>query len=161
MDPSGILVFMSPERPLTNAREAKETPLPRFGPGMSVLKEGFTREIWTIGHWTGSESTFSGLLAAQRVDLLADVRAHPGSRSSPQFGRDSMPEWLKRATIEYVHLDELGGRRRKQDTDADINSGWENASFKNYADYTLTPAHERGIDKLAELAIDHRVVVVW
>ncbi len=117
-------------------------------------------EIWTIGHWTCPQRTFIGLLAAQRIDLLADVRAHPGSNRSPQFGRDSMPDWLKEAAIGYVHLDELGGRRRKQDIDAIINGGWENASFKNYADYTLSPAYERGIDQLAGLAIDHRVVVM-
>ena len=118
------------------------------------------REIWTIGHWACPEPTFIGLLDAQRIDLLADVRANPGSRSSPQFARDSMPEWLNRAAIEYVHLDELGGRRRQQDVHLDVNRGWENASFKNYADYTLLPAYEQGITKLAELAISRRVVVM-
>ena len=136
-------------------RPFDSVPLP-----VSVDEDGFMREIWTIGHWTCPESTFIGLLDALRIDLLVDVRAHPGSRTSPQFARDSMPEWLGRAAIEYVHLDELGGRRRKQDVDADINRGWENASFKNYADYTLLPAYEEGIARAVELAIDRRVVVM-
>lgn len=118
------------------------------------------RDIWTIGHWTCPEATFIGFLDAQRIDVLADVRAHPGSRSSPQFGRDAMPGWLDRASIGYVHLQQLGGRRGKQDVDQAINGGWENPSFKNYADYTLLPEYEEGIATLADLAADKRVAVM-
>lgn len=117
-------------------------------------------KIWTIGHWTCQESMFIARLDAQGIDVLADVRAHPGSRRSPQFGRDVMPEWLDRAGIDYVHLDELGGRRRKQDVAPDINDGWENPSFKNYADYTLLPAYEQGIATLVDLATSQRVAVM-
>lgn len=55
---------------------------------------------------------------------------------------------------------ELGGRRRKQDVDPDINAGWNNASFKNYADYTLLPAYQQGIAQLEELAAGRCVVVM-
>ena len=108
---------------------AGSMPLARLGSRTSVPKDGLTREVWTIGHWTCPEPTFIGLLAAQRIDLLSDVRAHPGSHRSPQFGRALMPEWLNRAAIGYVHLDELGGRRRKRGIDTSINGGWKNASF--------------------------------
>lgn len=118
------------------------------------------REIWTIGHWTCPEPTFIGLLAGQCINLVADVRAYPGSRTSPQFERELMPEWLDRAAIGYAHLDELGGRRHKQDIDPDINPGWNNASFKNYADYTLQPAYQQGIARLVELATDRRVAIM-
>ena len=44
-------------------------------------------EIWTIGHWTCPVPTFSGTPGPTRgINLLADVRAQPGSRRSPQFG---------------------------------------------------------------------------
>ncbi|MEO8829512.1 DUF488 domain-containing protein [Lapillicoccus sp.] len=118
------------------------------------------REIWTIGHWTCPESTFIGLLTDQDIDLLVDVRAHPGSRKSPHFGHDLMPAWLAEAAIEYVHLDELGGRRPKQQLAVEVNAGWKNASFKNYADYTLSPAFQHGIARLEELTAGHRVVVM-
>ncbi len=118
------------------------------------------REIWTIGHWTCPEAVFVGFLDSQGIESLVDVRAHPGSRSSPQFGRDVLPEWLGRASIGYVHLEALGGRRRKQDVDPDLNAGWNNASFKNYADYTLGPEYEGGIAELVALASDRRVVVM-
>ena len=117
-------------------------------------------EIWTVGHWTCSEETFIARLRGQRIGLLADVRAHPGSRTSPQFGRDAMPRWLEQAAIDYVHLEDLGGRRRKQDVDQQLNAGWRNASFKNYADYTLTEGFERGLARLADLASTHRTVVM-
>ncbi|WP_030901892.1 DUF488 family protein [Streptomyces sp. NRRL F-5126] len=122
---------------------------------------GTEREIWTIGHWTCPEQEFLGLLDAQRIDTLVDVRAHPGSRASPQFLADAMRGWLERAGIAYTYLgEELGGRRRRQDVDPAINAGWRNASFKNYADYTLGPAYERGIDRLTSLAAGHRVAVM-
>ncbi|MEO8852108.1 MAG: DUF488 domain-containing protein [Allobranchiibius sp.] len=118
------------------------------------------RDIWTIGHWTCPEETFIGLLRDQRIDVLADVRAHPGSRSSPQFGQDAMRDWLKRADVGYLHLSELGGRRRKQDVEPDINAGWVNQSFKNYADYTLQPAYDAVIADLSEQAAHHRLALM-
>jgi len=116
------------------------------------------RQIWSIGHWTCPESTFIGLLREQRIELLADVRAHPGSRTSPQFGKDAMGGWLKRAGVGYAHLPELGGRRPKQDVDPQVNAGWRQRSFKNYADYTLSADYENGIARLVDLATEHRVV---
>src|SRR5699024_11127104 len=54
----------------------------------------------------------------------------------------------------------LGGRRRKQDVPAAINAGWNNASFKNYADYTLTEEYHEGIAELKELTQKHRVAIM-
>jgi len=114
------------------------------------------REIWTIGHWTCPEPVFLDLLDAQRIEVVVDVRAHPGSRASPQFGRDAMRGWLDRADVGYVHLPELGGRRRKQDVDPTVNAGWKQPTFKNYADYTLLPAYEDGIARLVDIASERR-----
>ena len=118
-------------------------------------------EIWTIGHWTCAESLFLDTLLGADVDLLVDVRSHPGSRRSPQFNRDAMPEWLARAGIGYVHLPELGGRRPRQpDVPEQVNAGWQNRNFKNYADHTLSQAYEDGIAQLVDLAREHRVVLM-
>lgn len=118
------------------------------------------REIWTVGHWTCPEEVFTGLLSDQQITTLADVRAHPGSRSSPQFGQDTMRDWLEQADIAYVHLEQLGGRRRKQDVPVDINAGWANQSFKNYADYTLQPAYTEAILDLEKRAELQRVALM-
>ncbi len=118
-------------------------------------------EIWTIGHWTCPVELFLQPLLEAGIDLLADVRAQPGSRRSPQFSRDEMPGWLADAGIAYRHLPALAGRRPKQpDVDPDANAGWQNQSFKNYADYGLTPAYADGIAELTELATHQRVVIM-
>lgn len=114
-------------------------------------------EVWTIGHGTRTADEFAGLLTDAGVGLLADVRSYPGSRTSPQFGRAAMRDWLGGVGVEYVHLAALGGRRSRQDVDPGLNAGWHNASFKNYADYTLTPGYERGLGELRELADGRRV----
>ncbi|WP_301312059.1 DUF488 family protein [Promicromonospora umidemergens] len=117
-------------------------------------------ELWTIGHWTCPEPEFLRPLDEHGIELIADVRALPGSRRTPHFDQDQMPQWLARADIGYLHLPELGGRRRKQQVDPDINAGWENASFKNYADYTLDAQYRQGVERLTKLAQDQRVAVL-
>ena len=120
-----------------------------------------TKEIWTIGHWVCAEDDFLDALQAVDIELLVDVRSSPGSRRSPQFDREAMPVWLAAAGIDYLHLAELGGRRpANHDVPAETNAGWQNASFKNYADYTLTPEYQRGIDRLTELATERRVCIM-
>jgi hypothetical protein len=119
-----------------------------------------TDELWTIGHWTCPKPAFLHPLLEHDVELLLDVRAQPGSRRSPQFGADEMPQWLDDAGIDYLHLPELGGRRGRQDMGPEVNAGWQNASFRNYADYTLTPPYHHGLERLQQLARDRRVVVM-
>ncbi|MDO5677504.1 MAG: DUF488 domain-containing protein [Propionibacteriaceae bacterium] len=119
------------------------------------------REIWTIGHWVCAEGVFLEALRSVDIELLVDVRAQPGSRRSPQFGRDAMPGWLGDAGIGYLHLAALSGRRGKQrEIDPELNAGWENASFKNYADYALTDEYARGLAELEGLAEERNVVIM-
>ena len=120
-----------------------------------------TREIWTLGHWSCPPEVVLETLAVPDIELLVDVRAQPGSRRSPQFSIDTMPGWLGGAGVDYLHLPELGGRRpRQRDVDPDVNAGWQNQSFKNYADYTLTPAFEEGLRRLSTLAAERRTTVM-
>ena len=117
--------------------------------------------IWTIGHWTRPQEAFLGPLREQEIDVVVDVRAHPGSRSTPHFGRDQIPKWLTDNGIGYQHIEELGGRRPKQpDIDPALNAGWRNQSFHKYADYTRTEPFRRGLDQLISLAADHRVTLL-
>ncbi|QGN34362.1 DUF488 family protein [Microlunatus sp. Gsoil 973] len=118
-------------------------------------------EVWTIGHWTCPEPDFLRPLHENGIEVLADVRAHPGSRRNPQFGRDEMPGWLADAGLAYIHFGELGGRRPKQpQVDPELNAGWSQPSFKNYADYTQTANYRDGIARLTSLARIRRLVIM-
>ncbi|MBA3509593.1 MAG: DUF488 domain-containing protein, partial [Thermoleophilaceae bacterium] len=67
------------------------------------------KTVFTIGHSTHEPGTFAALLARHDVNVLVDVRRHPGSRRVPWTN----PEQIERALpIAYVHVPELGGRRR-------------------------------------------------
>jgi len=118
------------------------------------------RQLWTIGHWTCPREEFLRPLLDEQIEQLVDVRALPGSRRSPQFDADSMQQWLADAGIDYLHLAELGGRRRRQEVDPDLNAGWRNTSFKNYADYTLSPDFHQGLERLEELATQRRTTIM-
>lgn len=89
------------------------------------------------------------LLREHGVGALADVRAHPGSRLA-QFNREPLAAGLSAAGIEYVHLPQLGGRRRPQpDTP---NTGWRVEAFRGYADHMAGPEFTTGIAALEGLA---------
>lgn len=115
-------------------------------------------DIYTIGHSSHSKEFFEKMLKDNSIEVLADVRAFPGSRKWPQFSKDIFPEWLEADNISYLHFSKLGGRRRKsKEIEENINAGWNNQSFHNYADYTLTDEFKEGIDELLAVAIEKRV----
>jgi uncharacterized protein (DUF488 family) len=114
--------------------------------------------IFSVGHSTHSAEEFVALLKAHRIELLVDVRTVPRSRHNPQFNRDTLPETLRRAGIEYLHLAELGGLRKpRQDS---TNAGWRNLSFRGFADYMQTPEFEKGLTSLLDVAKTRRAAVM-
>jgi uncharacterized protein (DUF488 family) len=122
---------------------------------LSIVERGGSNvgEIWTIGHSTRSTEEFLTLLHDHAIDLLVDVRSFPGSRRCPQFGRETMSVWLADDAITYQHASDLGGRRnRDYDVDPAMNAAWHNASFRNYADYTVGDAYQAAIVQLATTA---------
>lgn len=117
-------------------------------------------EIWTVGHSTLEPEAFRAELAGADIDLLADVRSLPGSRKFPQFDRERMATWLAESGVVYEHVPELGGRRRRSKREPELNAGWQNASFRNYADHTLTDEYEDGLRHVIGLAREHRVALM-
>lgn len=114
-------------------------------------------QIYTIGHSSHSKEAFLKMLTNASIKALIDVRAFPGSRKYPQFSKDQMMNWLKDANIEYHHLSKLGGRRKRFSTvGIKLNDGWNNQSFHNYADYTLSDTFREGIDELSRIASKQR-----
>ena len=114
--------------------------------------------IYTIGHSTRDFDEFIRLLQENRIELLADVRSFPGSRKFPQFNEESLKLTLPENGIEYIHLKQLGGRRRvKPDS---RNTVWRNDAFRGYADYMETEDFRNGIAELVELAEEKRTAIM-
>ena len=112
--------------------------------------------LFTIGHSTRTRDEFIALLREFEVDLIADVRSIPRSRTNPQFNADALPQTLAEAGIGYRHLKALGGRRhRSKNAAPSANTFWRNDSFRNYADYAATDTFQTGLDELRALALDH------
>ena len=114
---------------------------------------------FTIGHSTRSVSELVALLQGGGVELLADVRAIPRSRTNPQFNIDALPPELAANGIGYEHLPELGGRRGRALADSP-NDFWENASFRNYADYAGTQALRAGLERLKKLGQQQCIAIM-
>ena len=114
--------------------------------------------VWTIGHSTRTIDEFLELLGALAIGALLDVRTFPGSRRYPQFNKERLRQSLREADIEYLHLPELGGRRRaKPDS---MNMAWRNEMFRGYADYMETQEFREGIARLLDIARERRMAIM-
>ena len=117
-----------------------------------MLKENKT--IWTIGHSTRSFEEFEGILRSFNIELVADVRNYPGSQKFPQFNKEALEINLPQTNIQYVHLKDLGGRRKAKPDSK--NSGWRHAAFRGYADYMETDAFMEAVRELLAHAVKQR-----
>lgn len=116
-------------------------------------------KIFTIGHSDHSKERLLEMLWYASIESVIDVRAFPASRKHPQFKKDNMETWLKESGIAYRHCPLLGGRRSRSGTVADeLNAGWKNQSFHNYADYALTDDFREGLHQLKSDAEKKRAV---
>ena len=107
--------------------------------------------LYTIGHSTRTLEELIEVLHAHSIEVLADIRSFPMSRRLPYFNREALEKSLPTAGIRYVWIKELGGRRMKIRDDSP-HVALRNDSFRNYADYMLTPGLQQGIDGLLSLA---------
>jgi uncharacterized protein (DUF488 family) len=107
--------------------------------------------LYTIGHSTRSLDELIQVLRHHSIQTLVDIRAFPVSRRLPHFNRESLESALAGAAIRYVWMKALGGYRKKTRDDSP-NTGLRNASFRNYADYMLTPEFEAAAKELVHLA---------
>lgn len=114
--------------------------------------------IWTIGHSTRTFEDFFGLLSAQKIQALADVRQFPGSRKYPHFGQQQLAASLAEKGIEYKHFLDLGGRRRARSDSS--NTAWRNEAFRGYADYMEMPEFKRAMEDLCSLAREKRTAIM-
>ena len=115
-------------------------------------------EIWTVGHSTRAPGELEALLRGHAVELVVDVRAHPGSRRMPHFGSEPLERSLGSAGIGYLHVPELGGRRRPAPDSP--NGAWENRQFQGYADHLETDEFRRGLGRATDAAGERRACLM-
>ena len=115
-------------------------------------------QIWTIGHSNRELEDLIAMLQANRIEVVADVRSLPGSRTYPRFNSEVLSLSLKNAGIEYRHFRELGGRRRSKKHSK--NTVWRNASFRGYADYMETQEFADAAEDLLDTARSKRTAVM-
>lgn len=114
--------------------------------------------IWSIGHSTRTLSEFLDLLAAHRIQAVADVRRYPGSRRQPQFERQALAAALSEHDIDYLWLPQLGGRRNPHPQSD--NTAWRSAAFRGYADHMATTAFADGLAELMNVARGERTAML-
>jgi len=81
------------------------------------------------------------------------------SRRLPHFNRESLAQALPAAGIEYAWEKRLGGRRKKI-MSVSPNMALRSDSFRNYADYMLTPDFRQAIDDVISRAQHDRVAIM-
>jgi uncharacterized protein (DUF488 family) len=99
------------------------------------------------------------MLLRAGIVCLVDVRAFPGSRRHPHFGRGELERSLPAAGIAYVWEGEaLGGRRRPRSDSPHV--ALRNASFRAYADHMETAQFREGVERVLESAASGPVAIM-
>jgi uncharacterized protein (DUF488 family) len=115
-------------------------------------------ELLTIGHSNRPLEDFLSLLAAHRVARLVDIRRFPASRRHPHFGKAALAPTLADAGIDYMWMEDLGGRRPPRPESH--HTGWRVAAFAGYADYMETAPFIAAATRLLDLADERRTVIM-
>ena len=109
--------------------------------------------LYTVGHSNHSIGKFIGLLSANGITAVADVRSRPFSRRYPQFNKERLAAVLAQHNIAYVFLGkELGAR-------SEDPSCYENGKVQ-YGRLAATPAFKAGIERVLAGAQKFRVALM-
>jgi uncharacterized protein (DUF488 family) len=109
------------------------------------------KSIWTIGHSTRALDELTDMLTSFKIECVADIRSYPGSRKFPQYNKEALEISLPQNNIRYVHLINLGGRRKANPDSKNIS--WRHPAFRGYADYMETESFQKGLRELEDIAM--------
>ena len=115
-------------------------------------------KIYTVGHSTRTILEFINLLEAHNIREIVDVRTIPKSHYNPQFNEGTLGRSLEKVGIKYTHIAELGGLRHT--TKDSKNLGWNNLSFRGFADYMSTGEFEKGLKLLEKIGKKETVAIM-
>lgn len=116
------------------------------------------RTLYTIGHSTRPIDEFLTILKAYDIKQLVDIRTIPKSRRNPQYAGENLQKSLENAGIRYIYSKDLGGLRPSVKTGG--NEAWENASFRNYADYMQTDEFKEAVEELLDISQEEATVIM-
>ncbi len=116
--------------------------------------------VRTIGHGTRTTEELAALLRAAGVETLIDVRRYPAGKRQPHLSREALAETLPALGIDYEWWGEALGGRRPASTGAAAATGWRNAAFAGYAEYTATPEFQAALAALEERALSGEAVAI-
>lgn len=114
--------------------------------------------VYTIGHSTRTIEDFVILIKAYGIEIVVDVRKIAKSRHNPQYNEDPLSNSLRAHNISYIRMERLGGLRHA--TKLSVNDGWENPSFRGYADHMQTAEFRESIEQLITIATEKQAVIM-
>ncbi len=98
--------------------------------------------LYTVGHSNQSFEDLLGMLQAQHINVIVDVRSVPASKYTPQFNQKPLQAALQREGVHYLHFGNEFGARRTDALDADNKVDFEKA--------VQTPAFQEGVKRLMD-----------
>lgn len=116
--------------------------------------------FFTIGHSTRSLPAFISLMVDAGISRVVDVRRFPHSRRHPQFDGEALAQALQPHAVGYLHVPDLGGRRKRTEGTNGQNEFWRHPSFRNYADYAMSPCFQQALEELLELGKSHTCAIM-
>jgi uncharacterized protein (DUF488 family) len=114
--------------------------------------------VYTIGHSTRPIDVFIAMLREFEIEMVIDVRTVAASRHNPQYNEAELNESLRQEGFTYLRMKGLGGFRHT--TSASINVGWNNLSFRGYADYMQTLDFRQNLQQLIGMAEAKRTAIM-
>jgi uncharacterized protein (DUF488 family) len=112
-------------------------------------------KLYTIGHSNHTIDKLVGLLQANGITRLVDVRSSPYSRFNPQFNRETLEASLTERGIGYTFAgDALGGRPD------DPTCYTENSQLVDYRCVMQQEWFQDGIKRLLELAVGELTAIL-
>jgi uncharacterized protein (DUF488 family) len=114
--------------------------------------------LYTIGHSNHPFDKLLGLLEAQGIRTLVDIRSIPYSRFNPQFNQGRLSEALANSEVRYVYLGDALGGRPKDPTcyrqQVIPEKGKDYIKQVDYAEVMKRPWFIKGVEQLLKIAAE-------
>jgi uncharacterized protein (DUF488 family) len=110
--------------------------------------------VLSIGHSNQGLDSFLHLLAANRIEVVVDVRSSPQSRFASQFNAPTLRDALRAQGMRYLEMGrELGGRPEDP-------TYYDSEGHVRYDRLAASEPFLRGIDRLVQGLCEYRVAVM-